>query len=186
MQETMYHRCRKTQQVSLTVIAVCVALLLVGRVGIPQVSRVSFFVVLPIILFANVFWWSWLNQMLAGLFARCPAGRQIRLTLQILWNAYCLLLLSPVFLFMFRLRHAWDHFPVPLVTWTLIWHFVLFGFGCAAATLFAIRQVTALVRRQQSSSGSDCVDTAPDRPGDPRTAKSMAPLRSENEMEDPD
>jgi len=133
------HRGHRTLQfVSLGGIAAALAFLVFIRLGWVALSgRRSVAVVLVLVLFSNVFWWSRVREVIHRSTAIPTKG--LRLAAACLWNTHALLVLLPLVLVGMKLRHTVDALPVPILAWTIIWHLLLAGVGIAAVAVVGLR-----------------------------------------------
>lgn len=91
----------------------------------------------------SLFWWSWIDRWLA---AGCRASWRWA------WAAYMLFILSPMLAVMFRGRHAWDAFPVPMIMWIMVWHILMMVLGSLAVLYSLFRMIG---RRRVSAAPAD-------------------------------
>lgn len=156
-----------SQRLGLALLTAGLLFLLLVRLGVVRsAGHLGFLVVVGIIWSANLFWWSWTRSTLRR---AMPGGRPAgwRRWQLVGWDLYCLLAFSPFVLVLVGGRHAWDSLPVPLITWTLIWHMLMAGLGSAAAVLWVAGLAGRLVPRRPAPPPAD--PSAP--PAEPRLSR---------------
>ncbi len=130
-------------------ILILLAMLLMRWLGIVRPTNgSSFLLILGIVVLSNLLWWWWVDRVVSG--SPVPAGssRRWRCWLRGFWAGYCVLMLLPFAFFMGGARDKWEALPVPILSWTLVWHLLLAPLGCVASLLLLLTLTIRWMRRR--------------------------------------
>jgi predicted MPP superfamily phosphohydrolase len=110
--------------------------------------RATFSLVLLLATLPTLFWWSWLDETVAG-----SSRRWATLCRAILW-AYTAFMLVPLVLFLVG-RHGFDALPVPVLMWVMAWYLFAAAAGAIGLAIYVPWLVVRGLRWVISASHND-------------------------------
>lgn len=118
-------------------VLLCLAGFLSQRLPLPWPRHVGFLFVAGMMVFGNLFWWTWVDALLLEVMTTRRASSAFRRVVRGAWGGYMIATMVPVFLLMVK-RQWWDAWPPTAIAWVMTWNLLL-------AILTAVASVGMLV-----------------------------------------
>ena len=125
---------------------------LLGLAPLPWAS--SFLLIVALIVLASLSWWAWVDRHLRGTTSETdrPGRRQ---WLRWAWTLFIVVMFSPMLFWMIGVRRIWDAYPVPLITWILVWHLLMVTTAAIWSPLAGIGAAIQRLRRRRQVPPTD-------------------------------